>query len=70
MQLQLKNIRAFDKKCLGCKKHNKDIMLSFMFDDDQNKHGVHDLFLTQKMAEYLVCELTDAVNRNKTLTAE
>jgi len=45
-------------------------MLSFMFDDDQNKHGVHDLFLTQEWAERLVCELTDAVDRNKTLTAE
>jgi len=65
MQLQLKNIRAYGKWCYGCEKHGKDIMLAFMHEGDENPHGVHDLFLTQEMAEYLVCELTDEVNRNK-----
>ncbi len=72
MQLQLKNIRAYDKTVYGCQKHGKDVMIAFMFEGDKGDNGtfVHDLFLTQKMAEYLVCELTDAVNRNKTLTRE
>lgn len=70
MKLQLKHIRVFDKRCVECKAQGKDVMITFMFDGDKNKHGVHDLFLTQVMAEQLVCELTDVVDRNKTLTVE
>lgn len=67
MQLQLKNIRAYGKWCYGCEKHGKDIMLAFMYEGDKGNNGafVHDLFLTQEMAEHLVEELADAVEGNK-----
>ncbi len=66
MQLQLKNIRAYDKQVYGCQKHGKQVMISFMFEGDDKY--VHDLFLTQEMAEYLLKELTTVVDRNKFLT--
>ncbi len=68
MQLQLKNIRAYDNQVYGCQKNDKQVMISFMFEGDDKY--VHDLFLTQEMAEKFVCELTDVVDRNKTLTVE
>ncbi len=69
MQLQLKNIRAYDKECHGCVKNNKDIMISFMYENDP-EDIIYDLFLTQEKAERLLWELTDAVYRNKNLTVE
>ena len=63
---QLKTARAYDKGCYGCRRHSKDIMIAITYEGDPERNGVHDLFLTQKMAEFLLCELTDAVDRNKT----
>ncbi len=65
MTLQLNTARAYDKGCYGCQKHGKDIMIAITYEGDPNRHGVHDLFLTQEMAEFLLRELTDAVDRNK-----
>ena len=72
MQLQLKNIRAYDKTVYGCQKHNKAVMIAFMYEGDKGDNGafVHDLFLTQEMAEYLFEELGEVLARNKTLTSD
>lgn len=62
MELILENILAHDRKCIGCRNHERDIMLSFIHDKDTEK--VHDLFLTQAQAIDLLAGLKAAIERN------
>lgn len=48
-------------RCLGCREHNKDIMISF---SDPNR-DIHDLFLTQEQAVVLISRLTTQVKFNE-----
>lgn len=63
MELILENIRAHDRECIGCRHHERDIMLSFIHEAEPQK--VHDLFLTQAQAVELLASLHDAVVRNE-----
>lgn len=58
----IKEIRAFGKGCLGCERHKKDIMLAYNSEGNEN---IVDLFLSQKQAEGLVSELSEALSRNE-----
>lgn len=64
MELITTTITAYDANCIGCKRHSKPVMLSFMFEGDQ-EDKVHDLFLTQEQAESLHQKLGEAIQRNK-----
>lgn len=68
MELVLKNIRAHNKHVNGPKRFNREVMLSFMYEQDPAPVGgnrVHDLFLTQEMAEELHKELGERLAQNR-----
>lgn len=60
---EIKNIRAYDKEVNGCRRHQKDVMISF----NTNEEGgpIRDLFLNQVQAEHFLHELSEAVLRNQ-----
>ena len=62
MELVIENIRAHDRQCIGCRNHNRDVMLSFMHTGDTEK--VHDLFLTHLQALDLLVSLMQVIARN------
>lgn len=57
------NTMAYDKGCIGCKRFERDIMVS-MHTDIDGKKDFNDFFLTTEQAEYLRDKLTAALNRN------
>ena len=62
-EINVKNITVHDKKCIGCKKHDKDIMISYMDYNDKN-NKIIDLFLTKDQSEYLLNILKKKINEN------
>jgi len=62
-EVEVKNIRAYDKNVHGCIKHGKDVMIAFNTHD--KGYTIKDLFLNQDQAEFLLKELFEAVSRNK-----
>jgi hypothetical protein len=62
-EVEIKNIRAYDKGCIGCVRHKKDVMIAF--DSTNEEYDIKDLFLTQGQAEYLHKELGKVINSNK-----
>lgn len=52
---------VYDKNVYGCKRFNKDIMISFMF---KNEEGVYDFFFDHKLATKLCVELCDRLQDN------
>jgi hypothetical protein len=64
-EVEIKNIRAHGNGCIGCKRHEKDVMISFTNTlANKEESRVTDLFLTQEQAELLLKELSIAVNQN------
>jgi hypothetical protein len=64
-EIEIKNIRAHGNGCIGCKRHEKDVMISFTnTSEEKERSRVTDLFLTQEQAELLLKELSIAVNQN------
>jgi predicted DCC family thiol-disulfide oxidoreductase YuxK len=59
-----KNIRVYDKNCVGCKKFKKDVMVSFMIKEDET-NDIHDIFFTTEQAESLRDQLTKKLEQNK-----
>ena len=59
MNTKVNTIRAFNKYCIGCKKENSDVMISFASDDSIN-YEYTDLFLTQAQAKLLIEDLSKA----------
>jgi len=55
MEKIIKSVRVFNKNCLGCKRHKKDIMLAlqFLFEGDD----IHDFFFSKKLANEMLNEL-------------
>ena len=64
-EIEVNNIHAYAKNCVGCSKHHKDIMIAF--DTKNINHGVKDLFLTTEQAVRLSRSLTEALKLNKQL---
>lgn len=61
MELIIKNIRTHYRGVNGCKRHKRDVMVSFMHEGDES---VHDIFLTQEQAEGLLKDLTATLAHN------
>ena len=61
MELIATTIRAYDSGCIGCQRHDRDIMLSFMYEGDPERSKIHDLFLTQEQALALHKELGERI---------
>jgi hypothetical protein len=58
---EITSIQAYGRCCVGCQEHQKDVMLSFQFEEHG---GVNDIFLTTKQAEYLAEKLLVALRGN------
>lgn len=54
-------ITVHDKECRGCIKYNEDIMISFTIEDTDD---IHDIFLMQEQAIFLIERLTSKVRYN------
>lgn len=61
MDSTINNIRAFDKEVHGCKRHKKDIMISFQ---TEGSRDFHDIFLTNQQAEELIVSLQKSLKTN------
>lgn len=62
MELKPTNIAVNGKKCIGCQRHQREIMLSFM----EDKGTIHDIFLTTEQAQKLFQDLGLEMYRNST----
>ena len=61
MDSTVDNIRAFDKEVHGCKRHKKDIMISFQ---TEGSRDFHDIFLTNEQAKGLIESLKKSLKTN------
>ena len=50
MEKMVESVQAYNKECAGCKRWNKNTMISFTFPGDEE---VHDFFLSQGQADHL-----------------
>lgn len=57
----IKHISVHGQSCIGCERHEKDVMITFM---DEEKENVHDLFLTTSQADGLLNELKRVLESN------
>ena len=64
MELIIKTIRTYCKGVIGCKRHNRDVMISFTHEAETVPNAVHDLFLTQEQAEGLLESLKATLEQN------
>jgi len=62
-EVEVKNIRAYNKEVSGCVRHNKDIMIAF--DSTDKSYDIKDLFLDKEQAKSLVDSLTKALKENE-----
>jgi hypothetical protein len=70
-EIEIKSIRAYGNGCIGCRRHDKDVMISFTNTlANKGESRVTDLFLTQEQAEFLLKELSVAVNQNNSESSE
>jgi len=69
MKHLIESIHAYSKYCVGCRRNERDIMLSFISNKSKRIDGdvaiITDLFLTQAQAESLHKELGEMLARNK-----
>ncbi len=68
METIIKSISVFNKKCVGCQRFKKDVMLTIMLDEDNplcEMVGMfQDYMLTTEQAEYLKDELMRILDEN------
>lgn len=60
MEIHLTNLRAYDSECIGCRRHNKDIMISF-----EHNGEFYDIFMNQTDAETFAAELAARLADNE-----
>jgi len=60
--MEIKNsiINVYGRECVGCKRHDKYIMIAIS-DSDEDNYGIHDVFLTKKEAEDLINKIKEAM---------
>jgi hypothetical protein len=64
MELIIKSIRTYYRGVIGCKRHNRDIMIAFTHEAETEPNAVHDLFLTQEQAVDLLNDLKKSLGQN------
>ena len=57
------NIKTHPRTVLGCKRYNRDVMISYMRVDDPIR--INDLFLTQEQAIDFLKELKKTIEENE-----
>ena len=55
-EFEVKHIRAYSKKCVGCQRHRKAVMISIS-PVSEERYDIKDFFLTKKQAKDLYDEL-------------
>jgi hypothetical protein len=55
------------KNCMGCKRHNQDVMVTFM---DAKTNELVDVFMTTKFAQNLVTQTNTVLKDNKEIELE
>ena len=58
--IKVKNIRAYDKYCIGCQRHGAHIMISYVNEDNT----ITDLFLDESQSKSLLEELNKCHEQN------
>ena len=64
MELIIESIRTYYRGVIGCKRHNRDIMIAFTHEAETEPNAVHDLFLTQEQAVDLLNDLKKSLGQN------
>lgn len=64
MELIIKTIGTHYKGVIGCKRHNRAVMIAFTHEEETVPNAVHDLFLTQEQAEGLLESLKATLEQN------
>jgi hypothetical protein len=64
MELIIESIRTYYRGVIGCKRHNRDIMIAFTHEAEKEPNAVHDLFLTQEQAVDLLNDLKKSLGQN------
>ena len=64
METTITSIKAYDKDCIGCVKHKRDIMIAYTADDPEGA-DIIDLFLTQVQAKILANDLAIMIKCNE-----
>ena len=59
---EITSITVHGNECIGCKKHNKDIMIAYT---DNNSDEIIDLFLSTEQAESLLKRLSEGLAENE-----
>ena len=65
MDKQARTTRAFSRGCVGCQRHEKDVMIALQDIDDYNEMIWNDWFLNTDQAERLHEELGRVLEENK-----
>lgn len=61
MNDSITDIKAFDKNCIGCQNHKKEIMISFR---TEGKPDFNDIFLSEEQAKNLVLSIEKSLKIN------
>ncbi len=65
MELIINSIRTYYRGVIGCKRHNRDVMIAFTHQAETEPNAVHDLFLTQEQAVDLMNDLKKSLAQNE-----
>lgn len=65
--LVILHTNVHNQRCIGCKRHNKDIMVTMVVPDtpERSDMAFHDYFLTSNQARELLKELVQRLEENK-----
>jgi NMD protein affecting ribosome stability and mRNA decay len=61
-EYEVKYSRAYSKKCIGCMRHKKSVMISM---SNEKEEGIQDYFFTKEQAKRLFNELGRVLMENK-----
>ncbi len=61
-EYEVKYARAYSKKCIGCMRHKKAVMISM---SSEKEEGIQDYFFTKEQAKRLFNELGRVLIENK-----
>lgn len=65
MEIKSETINVYDQKCFGCKRHEKDVMVSV-----GEGRKIHDIFMSNEQAQELIVKLQTIVARNKEISSD
>lgn len=58
------DVAVYGRRCLGCQRHNREVMLTIQDSNDAKVCKFHDVFFTREQAELLLAKLTERLAQN------